>query len=318
MRSSDPAGDYDSPWKEALERYFPLFMAFFFPHAHADIDWSRGYQFLDKELQQVVRDAAMGRRVVDKLVKVWRSGGAEAWVLVHVEVQGQVDPDFAQRMYVYNYRLFDRYQRQVASLAVLGDPQRDWRPDRFTYALWGSEVSLRFPVVKLLDYNARWEALEGSGNPFAVLVMAHLKTDATRRDPAARLQWKLRLVKDLYERGYGREDVLELFRFIDWMMALPEELTRQFDDAIEELEEAGKMTYMTKWERRGRELGFLAALQEAVVHNLEIRFGVVPNVLRERVQAVEDIEMLKALHETAVTAENLDRVQEALGRSSGE
>jgi hypothetical protein len=23
--------DYDSPWKEALERYFPEFMAFFFP-----------------------------------------------------------------------------------------------------------------------------------------------------------------------------------------------------------------------------------------------------------------------------------------------
>ena len=317
MRSSDPAGDYDSPWKEALERYFPLFMAFFFPHAHADIDWSRGYQFLDKELQQVVRDAALGRRVVDKLVKVWRTGGAEAWVLVHVEVQGQVDPDFARRMYVYNYRLFDRYQRQVASLAVLGDPQRDWRPDRFTYDLWGSEVSLRFPVVKLLDYNARWEALEVSGNPFAVLVMAHLKTEATRRDPGARLQWKLRLVTGLYERGYSRDDVLELFRFIDWMMALPEELTRQFDDAIEELEEAGKMTYMTKWERRGRELGFLAALQEAVVHNLEIRFGVVPNVLRDRIQAVDDVAMLKALHETAVTAENLDGFQEALGQAPG-
>jgi len=31
--------DYDSPWKEALEDYFPAFMAFFFPQADADIDW---------------------------------------------------------------------------------------------------------------------------------------------------------------------------------------------------------------------------------------------------------------------------------------
>jgi hypothetical protein len=32
----------DSPWKVALEKYFPAFMAFFFPQAHADIDWERG------------------------------------------------------------------------------------------------------------------------------------------------------------------------------------------------------------------------------------------------------------------------------------
>lgn len=39
--------DYDSPWKEILERYFCDFMAFFFPHAAAQIDWSRGYETLD-------------------------------------------------------------------------------------------------------------------------------------------------------------------------------------------------------------------------------------------------------------------------------
>jgi len=33
--------DYDSPWKEMLERYFPEFMAFFFPKAHHEIDWAR-------------------------------------------------------------------------------------------------------------------------------------------------------------------------------------------------------------------------------------------------------------------------------------
>jgi hypothetical protein len=32
-----PEADYDSPWKEALDRYFEPCMAFFFPHAHADI-----------------------------------------------------------------------------------------------------------------------------------------------------------------------------------------------------------------------------------------------------------------------------------------
>ena len=64
---SEERADYDSPWKEALERYFEAFMAFFFAQAHRDIEWSRGYEFLDKELHQVTPDAALGRRRVDKL-----------------------------------------------------------------------------------------------------------------------------------------------------------------------------------------------------------------------------------------------------------
>ncbi|MBI4870720.1 MAG: hypothetical protein HY814_04045 [Candidatus Riflebacteria bacterium] len=62
--------DYDSPWKEALERYFQPFLALFFPVAHEGIDWGKGHEFLDKELQKVVRDAELGRRLADKLVRV--------------------------------------------------------------------------------------------------------------------------------------------------------------------------------------------------------------------------------------------------------
>lgn len=119
---------YDSPWKDVLENYTQEFTAFFFPDAHDDIDWGRGYEFLDKELQQVARDAALGQRQADKLVKVWRHGGDEAWVLMHIEIQSQGETGFAERMYGYNHRLFDRYHRQVASLAVLGDESKTWRP----------------------------------------------------------------------------------------------------------------------------------------------------------------------------------------------
>ena len=50
--------DYDSPRKGLIEGYFPDFMAWFFPQAHAGIDGARGYEFLDQELAQVTRDAA--------------------------------------------------------------------------------------------------------------------------------------------------------------------------------------------------------------------------------------------------------------------
>ena len=62
--------DYDSPWKDILERFFIDFVGFFFPDVHAGIDWEQEYTFLDKELQQLVRDSEIGRRLADKLVRV--------------------------------------------------------------------------------------------------------------------------------------------------------------------------------------------------------------------------------------------------------
>jgi len=64
------ASDYDSAWKEALESYFPEFMALLWPGLHAQIDWHQQPFFRDKELQALMRSAKRGRRHVDKLVSV--------------------------------------------------------------------------------------------------------------------------------------------------------------------------------------------------------------------------------------------------------
>jgi hypothetical protein len=71
---------YDSPWKEAIERYFPEFMEFYFPDAHAEIDWVKEHVFLDQELRAVVQDADLGTRFVDRLVRVNVLNGCESWI----------------------------------------------------------------------------------------------------------------------------------------------------------------------------------------------------------------------------------------------
>src|SRR5437764_912470 len=86
-KESPMSADYDGPWKEALDVYFAPFLELLFPDIHSQIDWSRGYESLDKEFQQVMRESEIRRRYVDKLVKVWAKDGAERWVLIHVEVQ---------------------------------------------------------------------------------------------------------------------------------------------------------------------------------------------------------------------------------------
>jgi len=305
--------DYDSPWKEALELYFPEFLALCFPEAHREIDWARGYEFLDKELQQVVRDAESGRRLADKLVKVWLTAGEETWLLVHIEVQGQAEAEFAQRMYTYHYRLFDRYAREVVSLAVLGDTSPTWRPTGFTYGRWGCRLAFEFPVLKLWDYRARWAQLEASANPFATVLMAHLKAQETAGAAEQRKVWKWALVRRLYERGYARQDILNLFRFIDWLLALPAELEQTLWQAMQEYEEANRMTYVTSVERfgiekglrQGQQLGLIARGREAILDVVEARFASVPEPVAQRVNRIEDAVWLKRLLRQAVLTQSL-------------
>ena len=294
--SPTPTADFDSPWKDILDLLFVEFMDYFFPTAHAGIDWARGHEYLDKELQKITADASMGRRTVDKLVKVYLLDGAELWVLVHVEVQMQPETEFAERLFVYNYRIRDRFGVRCATFAVLADDDVHWRPVRYEDKLLGTVLRMEFSTVKLLDLERDWAALEGSVNPFAVVVMAHATVRATRRNPHERLTWKLALTKSLYRHGYDRSQVIALYRFLDWVMTLPDDLAHQYVDEMDAFEEEQRMTYMSFAERLAQEKGFhqgieqgieqgqIVALCETLERILQRRFGTVPTDVRARLQ----------------------------------
>lgn len=280
----DRLDDFDSPWKTLLERWFPAFMAWFFPPIAAEIDWALGYVFLDKELQKISHRAQEKRRHADKLVKVWRRTGEEMWVLVHIEIQAGYETDFGERMFVYYYRLFDRYRLPLASLVVLADDRLQWRPDHYERQLWGCDLKLKFPVVKLLDYQGRLAELEADPNPFALATAAHLLAQTTRKDPQGRLASKLALTRRLYQRGWTKPEVLDLYEFIDWLLALPEALEDAFLDEIHELEESTNMRYISSAERIGMRRGTQLGIQQVLRWQLSQRFGSPPPWVETKLQ----------------------------------
>lgn len=66
-------------------------------------------------------------------------------------------------------------------------------------------------------------------------------------------EWKFVLTRRLYERGYERQDRLNLFRFLDWLMELPEELKQTFRVELEQYERERQMRYITLIEQIMRE-----------------------------------------------------------------
>jgi hypothetical protein len=258
-----PRQDNDSPWKTVLRLYFPEAIEFFFPTIAELIDWSIPPEFLDKEFQQIAGDAATGRRYADQLVKVYRKQGMPLVLLIHIEIQAQKEINFPERMLIYAIRIFELFQQPATSLAILCDNNAQWRPTQHCLESPGTKIQFDFTAVKLLDYAQRWSDLEQSTNPFAIVVMAHLKAQETRKNNQARKYWKFELVRQLYEKGYNRSEVFNLFTFIDWIIKLPKPLAREFWTELNTYEESRKMPYITSVEKIGFERGVKQGRQES-------------------------------------------------------
>lgn len=165
-----------------------------------------------------------------------------------------------------------------------------------------------FPIVKLSDYRSDWAALEASQNPFAIVVMAHLKTQDTKHEPQERKTWKFRLTTMLYERGYEEQDILELYNFLDWMMRLPEDVEQAFQVELEEFEEARKMKYVTTIERMAEARGEARGGKSMILRLLNRRFGGISPVLTEKMEKLS-IAQLETLGELILDFTTIDDLE---------
>ena len=232
-------------------------------------------------------------RHADKLVRVYRKGGGEDWVYVHIEVQASRKTDFERRMFTYSYRLFERFGRPVASLAVLADAHRNWRPDGYGFELFGCRHWLNFPTVKLLDYEPDLDVLLADPNPFALVTAAHLLTRRTRGRPRQRMAAKWQLIRLLYERNWSRERVIGFFKVLDWMMTLPDTLSDRLWQDIEQYEGKQNMAYITTVEQigirkgmqKGMEKGIEKGRAQILLDLLTHRFGPLPKAIVARIES---------------------------------
>lgn len=264
--------DHDSPWKGALEVFFKPFMDFLYPQIAELIDWQQPVEFLDKELQKITRKSKNSRRYADKLVKVHFLNGSEKWILIHIEVQGAPEVDFAERMFIYYYRIRDRYQKPVISLALLTDTQPSFRPKHYSDTIAGCSIRFEFETVKLLDWQDKTDQLLQHDNPFGLLIAAQL-TAKLIKDGKNRVDNLIGYYRLAAQKKLPREQVVQLVVFLEWIVALPEDLTPYYNEQLEHLEEDSKMTYISIIERQGIQKGLEQGIEKGIEKGVEQGIG---------------------------------------------
>jgi hypothetical protein len=202
----------------------------------------------------------------------------------------------------------------------LGDDRPAWRPERFGYELWGTKVGIEFATAKLLDYAADEAALEANPNPFAVVVLAHLKTLENAHDDEARRVSEVWLIKGLYERGFSAEQIRQFYGIIDGMMALPKPLGDLAWKEIRGFAKEKNMPFVTGAERVGREEGRAEGLaegrqeaREAVLESIEavldVKVGAPGLALLPEIRQIDDLQLLRQILQAAKRAETPEAIR---------
>ena len=118
----------------------------------------------------------------------------------------------------------------------------------------------------------------------------------------------MRRLRDL---GLSQEQREELFRLVDWLVALPAELQLSFDEELEREAKEGTVPYVSSFERRaiakGRQEGLVQGRVALLAAQLEAKFGPLDEATRQHL-AEADPETLVAWGVRAMTAERLEDV----------
>ncbi len=123
------------------------------------------------------------------------------------------------------------------------------------------------------------------------------------------------LIRRLYEKGYRREEIIALFKFIDWVIQLSGEEQIRFWDELQTLEEENKMPYITSVERTGIEKGLQQGLQElrqVLLDALAEKFGQPSEIVSDAIHQIQDSAQLRLLILQVIRSESLAEFQSSL------
>ncbi|MBN9384830.1 MAG: hypothetical protein J0H74_29010 [Chitinophagaceae bacterium] len=193
-------------------------------------------------------DKTADPKFVDKLVKVHKPDGGEEWFLVHIEVQGHPDKAFAERMFRYYTRIFDKYQAPMTALAIFTGQNGKDMPNCYTYGFLGTSLVYKYNTCCITDYID--EDLMASNNPFALIVLAAKTALLMGKKPEVELmERKLLIAKLLYKKGiFSKRKIAAVLTFLNsYIVFEDQQINRNFKQQFDQI--TGKTDTMNIFEQ---------------------------------------------------------------------
>ena len=124
----------------------------------------------------------------------------------------------------------------------------------------------------------------------------------------------------LYQKGYSKEDVLDLFRFIDWVIYLPKDLEDKYLEEVREYEGVRKMEFVAPFERMAKSEGKREGKREGeregkkqqavfmLLRLLKAKFGYVPESIEHLIRSARNLETIERISEKIFEIQGIDDV----------
>jgi predicted transposase/invertase (TIGR01784 family) len=229
----------DTLWKGIIENLFSDFLWFFFEEYADQIDFDRGFVFLDSELEKLLPDNEGSIRHADKLVRVWLLNGEEAWFLIHVEVQGYPDEFFSRRMFEISYQCTEKYQHPVVALAIFTDKNRSYHQKRYYHSFMGTTHIYEYNAYSLIDHPK--EELALNTKLFAIVMEAAWQYLEKPEDENLLAHIKLDLIRRLLKRNVDKDKIRKIIQFISLYVGFTKpEIQHNFVEELKLITKADK------------------------------------------------------------------------------
>lgn len=298
----------DILWKVVMEEVFDDLLRFCFPDAAIAYDLDRGFEFMDKELAELYPEPEKDSdtRFADKLVKIYHRDGAEEWVLLHVEIQGDTAArlQFSERMFRYFYRILDRFRRPVSAIAIFTGQDGKRMPDRYEYVYRTTRLMYHYHTRSILDFKDT--DLEAQDNPFALVVLAAKTALLAGKIPERQLlERKVALARRLFQKGYAANKIRAILRFLENAILFENpEMNRIFTAQIQSQDKSNTMGIDEYMQMVGREEGIEIGVEKG---RAEERQTLVENLLSQTEFSDEKIAILANVTVDFVNEIKLDK-----------
>jgi len=168
---SQKRSHYDECWKKVLPLIIQDMICYSSPSLYEAIDWGQGIEDGKEELDALFYLSVARDRVADAIFKVILKQpvdenticttsfgsmvcvGNKAYIILHIEVQNKKTPDFGSRMFQMQYRLIDRYQAPLYSLALTSF--RAKKVEDFSYKIAETKIGCEFRCINLLYFETK-------------------------------------------------------------------------------------------------------------------------------------------------------------------